>query len=136
MGTTRRSRNRVFKATLFGAFLALSACAPQFSNHGYIPLQDDLDLVEVGKDTRETVAEKVGVPTSSGVLTNSGYYYVRMRKRAIGPFAPEEVDRQVVAISFSESGVVSSNHFCFYTTRKGNYSIEFAHSCEIGRAHV
>ena len=108
MGATRRSRNRVFKATLFGAFLALSACAPQFSNHGYIPLQDDLDLVEVGKDTRETVAEKVGVPTSSGVLTNSGYYYVRMRKRAIGPFAPEEVDRQVVAISFSESGVVQN----------------------------
>lgn len=108
MGTKSQSRTRVLKATVFGAFIALSACAPQYSNHGYIPLQEDLDLIEVGKDTRESVAEKVGVPVSSGVLTNSGYYYVRMRKRSIGPLAPQEIERQVVAISFTENGTVSN----------------------------
>ena len=86
----------------------LSACAPQYQNHGYIPPPEDLAAIQIGADTRDTVAEKVGVPSSSGVLTNSGYYYVRMRTRAIGPLAKQEIDRQVVAISFSDRGVVQN----------------------------
>ncbi|MEM7521833.1 MAG: outer membrane protein assembly factor BamE, partial [Pseudomonadota bacterium] len=88
--------------------LSLTACAPQFTNHGYIPPEDELALIEVGSDTRESVAEKIGVPASSGVLNEGGYYYVRMRTRAVGPFAPQEIDRQVLAISFSPAGVVQN----------------------------
>ena len=90
------------------AAMTLGACSPQYSNHGYIPPQDELDQIAVGVDTRESVADKVGVPSSAGVLNNSGYYYVRARKRAFGPFAPAEIERQVVAISFSEGGVVQN----------------------------
>jgi outer membrane protein assembly factor BamE (lipoprotein component of BamABCDE complex) len=88
--------------------MAVAGCQPQFQNHGYIPPQEDLDQIEVGRDTRTSVAEKVGVPASSGLLTDSGYYYVRARKRSIGPLAPKEIERQVVAISFSSSGVVQN----------------------------
>ncbi|KIN64844.1 Lipoprotein [Sulfitobacter noctilucicola] len=88
--------------------LGLSGCAPQFSNHGYIPPEDDLELISIGADTRESVAEKVGVPTSSGVLTDSAYYYVRMRTRTIGPLAPQEIERQVLSISFADNGVVEN----------------------------
>ena len=31
-----------------------------------------------------------------------------MRQRVIGPLAPKEIDRQVVAISFSDNGVVTN----------------------------
>ncbi|MFC6760018.1 outer membrane protein assembly factor BamE [Sulfitobacter porphyrae] len=72
------------------------------------PPEEDLQQIQVGADTKETVAEKIGVPASSGVLTNSGYYYVRMRTRTLGPLASKEIDRQVVAISFSEQGVVQN----------------------------
>lgn len=88
--------------------LSLAACSPQFSNHGYIPPPEDLALIEVGTDTRDSVAEKIGVPTSAGVLNDSGYYYVRMRTRSIGPMRPQEIDRQVLAISFTETGVVQN----------------------------
>ncbi|MDF1728675.1 MAG: outer membrane protein assembly factor BamE [Sulfitobacter sp.] len=108
MGTTDRSRRMRARAAAALVVLGLAACTPQFSNHGYIPPIEDLEQIVVGQDTKETVADKIGIPTSSGVLTNSGYYYVRMRKRAIGPLAPQEVDRQVLAISFSEGGVVSN----------------------------
>ncbi|AXI42699.1 outer membrane protein assembly factor BamE [Sulfitobacter sp. SK011] len=103
-----QTRVRAFKATTFAAVLALAACSPQFENHGYIPPQEDLDQIQVGTDTRESVTEKVGVPTSAGVLSNSGFYYVKMRQRVIGPLAPKEIDRQVVAISFSDNGVVTN----------------------------
>jgi outer membrane protein assembly factor BamE (lipoprotein component of BamABCDE complex) len=105
-----RSQTRGVRATvaILCTGLTLGACAPQFSTHGYIPPAEDLALIEVGSDTKDTVAEKIGVPQSSGVLTNSGYYYVKMRKRSIGPLAPEEVEREVLAISFSDNGVVQN----------------------------
>ena len=108
MRSTRRSGLRAVQASILVLSLGLTACSPRFSNHGYIPPPEDLALIEVGTDTRETVAEKVGVPASSGVLNESGYYYVRMRTRAVGPFAPQEIDRQVLAISFSEGGIVQN----------------------------
>ena len=62
---------------LFSA--ALSACSANFRNHGYVPLEEDLSQITVGVDTRDTVAELVGTPSSAGVLNDSGYYYVRSR---------------------------------------------------------
>lgn len=106
MGMKSGSVLRVAAIACFG--LGLAGCTAQYSNHGYIPPQEELDQIEVGADTRESVAEKVGVPASSGVLNDSGYYYVRMRTRSVGPIPPKEIDRQVVAISFSESGVVQN----------------------------
>lgn len=108
MRRNRRSPVRALQASILVLGVALGGCAPQYSNHGYIPPEEDLELIEVGKDTRESVADKVGVPASSGVLNNSGYYYVRMRTRTVGPLAPREIDRQVVAISFADNGVVQN----------------------------
>ena len=108
MKIIQRSLSRASLAGTLAIGMALSGCAPQYSNHGYIPPEDQLDELVVGRDTRETVAEKVGVPASSGVLTGSGYYYVSMRTRTIGPLAPKEVERQVLAISFSDAGVVQN----------------------------
>lgn len=98
----------VAKAALLSTVVLVGACSPTYRNHGYIPAQEDLDTIEIGTDSRETVAQKVGVPTSAGVLNNSGYYYVRKRTRAVGPLRAQEIDRQVVAISFSEAGRVQN----------------------------
>ncbi len=103
-----RTRTAVVRLTLLGAVVGLSGCVAQFRNHGYVPTPEDLAEVVVGTDSRETVATKVGTPSSAGVLNDSGYYYVRSRKRSYGPLRPREIERQVVAISFSESGIVQN----------------------------
>ncbi len=103
-----RTNKAGMMALAFAGIVALGACSPQYRNHGYVPPEEDLQQIQVGADTKETVAEKIGVPASAGVLTNSGYYYVRMRTRTLGPLASKEIDRQVVAISFSEQGVVQN----------------------------
>lgn len=108
MHNKSRSRISFVHMTLLGAALAVSGCVAQYQNHGYVPTEEDLAEVIVGRDTRASVAEKVGVPASAGVLNDQGYYYVRARKRTYGPFAPQEIDRQVVAISFSSAGVVQN----------------------------
>ena len=88
--------------------LALGACAATYSNHGYIPPQEDLDELVVGIDTRASVEDAVGSPSSGGILNDSGYYYVRSRIRSFGPTAPKVVERQVLAISFDTAGVVTN----------------------------
>lgn len=90
------------------ALLALAACQPIVRNHGYVPTDQALALVEVGVDTRETVAEKVGRPSAAGLLNDVGWYWVQSRFETVGPRAPREVHREVVAISFDEGGRVAN----------------------------
>lgn len=90
------------------ALAALGACAPTFRTHGYIPPQEALDSVVIGVDTRDSLAETLGRPSSTGLLDDSGWYYVQSRWRHFAYRAPEEIDRQVVAISFDARGTVTN----------------------------
>lgn len=87
---------------------ALIACSPVFRNHGYVPADDELTQIEVGVDTRESVGEKIGRPSTSGLLNAEGWYYVQSRYRHFGPREPKEIERQVVAITFNQSGRVEN----------------------------
>jgi outer membrane protein assembly factor BamE (lipoprotein component of BamABCDE complex) len=84
----------------------LSACVAQYRNHGYLPSDSELSDVIVGVDTRDTVAETIGVPGTSGVLDQGNYYYVGSRVRHYGAFPPEIVEREIVAVEFDADGVV------------------------------
>ncbi|WP_244520592.1 outer membrane protein assembly factor BamE [Aliiruegeria lutimaris] len=88
--------------------LAISACEPLYDYHGYVPSDDQLAEIIVGKDTRESVTQLIGSPGSSGVLKDSGYYYMSMRKSSYLYRAPEVIEREVVAISFDDKGVVTN----------------------------
>ncbi|MDK3073098.1 outer membrane protein assembly factor BamE [Sedimentitalea sp. JM2-8] len=100
---------RMFVAALSAtALAAVAACSSIYRNHGYVPTDEELSEVTVGVDTRDSVAETIGVPTASGVLNDGGYYYVTSRFRHYGARQPEVVERQLVAISFTQSGVVEN----------------------------
>ena len=94
---------------LFGlGFLVLAACTPLYRDHGFAPTDAELAVLTVGKDDRETVSRAVGRPSALGLLGDTRWYYVQSRYRQRGPLAPEEVQRQVVVITFAESGTVSN----------------------------
>ncbi|PVH28714.1 outer membrane protein assembly factor BamE [Pararhodobacter oceanensis] len=88
--------------------VVLAACSPVMRYHGYAPSPEQLSAVEVGQDTRDTVAEKIGRPGIGGVMEGSGWFYVQSDWRQRSWRAPEEVDRQVVAISFDQRDRVSN----------------------------
>ena len=88
--------------------LGLAACTTLYANHGYAPSEADLAQITVGKDTRETVAAAVGNPGTSGLLAEGEWYYVQSRYENYAYRAPKEIDRQVVAISFSPAGTVQN----------------------------
>lgn len=88
--------------------LGLSACSPTFRNHGYVPPEEDLAELVVGIDTRATVEDLVGPPTAGGVLEGGNYFYVRSRVQTFGPRRPKVVERQVLAITFDQEGVLQN----------------------------
>lgn len=90
------------------ALLALAACSNIDRKHGYVPPDEDLEQIVVGVDTVDTVGDVIGRPSTSGILSNSGWYYVQSKFRAYGYRERQEIDRQVVAISFDEDGVVEN----------------------------
>ncbi len=98
-------RRVLIAAVLSGGIVA---CSPQFANHGYIPPAEELEQIVVGVDTRASVEETIGTPSTAGVVNDSGFYYVRSRKRTFGALAPKTVEREVLAISFDSAGVVSN----------------------------
>ena len=88
------------------ALFALAACTNVVDRHGYAPTDAQLDEIVVGVDTKDSVAETVGQPSVAGILSGSGWYYVESRFETLGPFEKQEIDRQVVAITFDAGGVV------------------------------
>lgn len=96
------------RGTILAGFMVLAGCTSQYRNHGYAPSDADLQNILVGVDTRATVEDLVGRPSTSGVLTEGAYYYLSSRVRHFAYTTPKEVDRQVVAISFDGDGVVAN----------------------------
>lgn len=88
--------------------LGLAACQATYRNHGYVPPDEQLAQVVVGQTAQSELEGLIGRPSAQGLLTGSAWYYVGSRWEFYGPREPREIDRQVVAVSFSEGGTVAN----------------------------
>ncbi len=86
----------------------LSGCAAEVKNHGYAP--DDALLAEItaGTDTRGSVRRKIGRPSTTGVFTDAGWYYVATTVEHYLYYQPKVTDRRVVAVQFDADDVVAA----------------------------
>ena len=73
-----------------------------------MPLLEDVDALIVGVDTRDGILEVIGLPSTGGVLTNDALYYVRSRVHHRGYVRPNEVNRDVLVLSFDDRQVLSN----------------------------
>ncbi|WP_425038827.1 outer membrane protein assembly factor BamE [Primorskyibacter sp. S187A] len=88
--------------------LATAGCTESIRNHGYLPGEEDLANVVVGLDTRDTVAETLGPPTTAGILSGGNFYYVGDKVRSYAWQAPKIIEREIVAVTFDQAGVVEN----------------------------
>lgn len=101
-----RSTVRIGLVTLL--CIALAGCTARYRSHGYVPSEDELQQIVPGVDTRATVEDLIGVPSTSGTLNESGFYYIESDIRHYAWKEPEVVDREVLAITFDSAGVVEN----------------------------
>lgn len=90
------------------AALALVACVPQVSNHGYRLDEAALAQVEPGRTSREQVLQLLGSPSSLTTFDGSVWYYVGQRTERMSFYQEEVVNQDVVAIAFDDQGTVTS----------------------------
>lgn len=106
---TRLPRRITMRATICAAALTLiGACVPMNRHHGFIPTDQDLADVVIGKTTEAELDAIIGKPSAQGMLTGSGWYFVGSTYRHYGAMKPQEINRQVLAVSFDSRGTVSN----------------------------
>lgn len=95
-------------AAAFGGALIVSGCASIVNTHGYLPVSADVAELVVGSDTKASVLERLGEPTTKGAQGDNAWYYVSYTVSTFAFFAPEVTERQILAISFNRSDRVSA----------------------------
>tara|TARA_R110002096_G_scaffold120749_5_gene261594 strand:+ start:11442 stop:11894 length:453 start_codon:yes stop_codon:yes gene_type:complete len=88
--------------------LTISGCTATYRDHGYIPLDSDLEQIVVGVDNRDTVQEVLGSPISSGVLDDGAIFYIATRIKNLTFYAPKVVDRTMLVVSFDDADQVAN----------------------------
>jgi outer membrane protein assembly factor BamE (lipoprotein component of BamABCDE complex) len=86
----------------------LSGCSPVVKNHGYAPDDELLAEIAAGQDTRGSVRRKIGRPSSTGVFTETGWYYISTTIEEYMYNAPKVSDRRVVSVQFDANDVVAA----------------------------
>lgn len=89
-------------AVVCGAAAALSACAPINGRQGF-QVQDvaPKDL-KVGTDTKATVMEKLGSPSSVGVFDSNTWYYISQSTERYTYHQARVTSRDVTVVSFDK----------------------------------
>ena len=95
---------------LFGASLLVAGCVPKVDVHGYVPIAEDVASIAVG-DAQESVLARLGEPTTRGLAGTNAWYYISSKVRRVAFFAPEEIGRQIVAITFSGERVAQIERY-------------------------
>ena len=102
-------KNWFIRIIILGAIsLFILSCSQNIQNHGYIPPNSELKMIKVGVDTKKSVQELIGRPSTTGVLQNKSWYYVSSTMKHFGWREVKEIKRVVVAIRYSQSGVVEN----------------------------
>lgn len=86
--------------------VALGACTPMVDTRGNLPDDDKLALIKPGRQNREDISSMLGTPSNTSSFGDETWYYISSRTETFAFFAPEEVDRKVVAIEFDPRGIV------------------------------
>ena len=84
----------------------LVACAPIKDVRGYVPDEEKVASVRVGADTRDTVQEKLGTPSSTAAFGDPTWYYISTEQERYAFFKPDVTKRQILAVQFSDDGKV------------------------------
>ena len=82
------------------------SCTTNIKNYGYIPAKSELDTLIIGKDSRESVGRKVGLPTTTGL--EGSFYYVRSTFTVAGIRPARLIDRRVVLLTFDKRNLLKN----------------------------
>lgn len=105
---------------------AAAACAPVSTYSGFRPERNDVELADpqVGVDTRATVQQRFGSPSTTAVFDQTSWYYVSAVQQRIAFYSPDTTDRRVMVVRFDGDVVSGVEKYGIERGRMVNYSNE------------
>ncbi|MBY0565041.1 MAG: outer membrane protein assembly factor BamE [Hyphomonadaceae bacterium] len=93
---------RVSAAAAVALASAVGACAPVQSYNGFRPDRNNVEIPDpqVGVDTRDTVMQRFGSPSTTAVFDQTSWYYVSAVQEQVAFYAPRITDRRVMVVRF------------------------------------
>ena len=93
---------RILIVSLLGSLFI--SCTTNIKNYGYIPTKSELDALVIGKDGKDSVSKKIGLPATAGL--EGSFYYVRSTFNEPGLRSAQLIDRTVVLLSFDKRNLL------------------------------
>ena len=92
---------------------AAAACAPVTTYSGFRPERNDVEIADpqVGVDTRSTVQQRFGSPSTTAVFEATSWYYVSQTQERIAFYSPRTTDRRVMIVRFDGDTVSAVEKF-------------------------
>lgn len=98
-------------AFLFASAL-LTACTPVVSQRGYLQDLDAEASIDPAQDTKTTIQQRLGYPSTEATFTADAWYYISSVEKQIAFFHPTVESRAILAIYFDKTGKVTDmKHF-------------------------
>lgn len=80
-----------------------AACSPVTSYSGFRPDYNNVALADpqVGVDTKDTVQQRFGSPSTTAVFDQTAWYYVSSAQQQVAYNAPRVTERNVMVVRFN-----------------------------------
>ena len=95
---------RILIVSLLGSLFI--SCTTNIKNYGYIPTKSELDALVIGKDGKDSVSKKIGLPATAGL--EGSFYYVRSTFNQPGFRSAQLIERTVVLLSFDKRNLLKN----------------------------
>ena len=86
--------------------LAIGACTPTVAQRGNTLENYQVDEIVPGVHTRSDVLRLLGSPTTQATFDENIWYYIGRTTEKHGIMDPEVVEERVVAVTFTQDGIV------------------------------
>lgn len=92
---------------------ATTACAPVQTYNGFRSDRNNAEIPDpqVGVDTRDTVMQRFGSPSTTAVFDQTAWYYVSSVQEQMAFYRPRTIDRRVMVVRFEGETVSAVEKF-------------------------
>jgi outer membrane protein assembly factor BamE (lipoprotein component of BamABCDE complex) len=109
----KRGFLRLSAAALIAAAAATTACSPVQTYNGFMPDRNNQEIPEpqVGVDTRDTVMQRFGSPSTTAIFDQTAWYYVSSVQERVAFYKPRITERRVMVVRFDGDTVSAVEKF-------------------------
>src|SRR3954464_1189193 len=93
-------------------------CTPVINQRGYLPAPIGEAAIRVGSDTKASVQDRLGDPSTEATFGGDAWYYISSVEKQGSFFDPRGHNRSILAVHFDRDGKVHNLHH--YRLKDGN----------------